>query len=174
LPRRPRLIHAANSAAALRGTRYAGDMVRPGIFLYGGVAGQATPQPVAALRARVIALRSLSAGDTVGYGGTWCADRTCVIATLGVGYADGFPRSAPSGSRPTQRQIEIKSVLVPVVARVTMDMCMAMVDETVTIGDVGTIYGGLVSIDRQAEMAGTISYELLTRIGSRVPRRYTE
>jgi alanine racemase len=61
---------------------------------------------------------------------------------------------------------------VPIIARVTMDMCMVLVDTPVAIGDVGTVYGGLVSIDRQAEDAGTLSYELLIRIGARVTRRY--
>ena len=172
LPRRPALVHAANSAAALQGARYAGNLVRPGIYLYGGMAGQATPRPVAALRGRVVALRTVNAGDTVGYGGTWRADRNCIIATFAVGYADGFPRSARVGSHPGERQIEVGGKLAPVVARVTMDMCMVRIDEPVALGDVGTVYGGLISLDHQAELAGTISYELLTRIGSRVPRRY--
>jgi alanine racemase len=172
LPRRPSLVHAANSAAAMQGSRYAADLVRPGIFLYGGAAGVATPQPVAALRARVVAVRSIGLGDSVGYGGGWCADRPCMIATLSVGYADGFPRSALNGARAEQRVIELKGRLAPVVGRVTMDMCMAVVDEPVAIGEVGTVYGGLVSIDQQAEIAGTISYELLTRLGPRIPRRY--
>ena len=171
LPRRAALVHAANSAAALRGTRYAGDLVRPGIFLYGGAAGTAIPQPVAALRARVVALRSLDPGDTVGYGGSFRSERRCNIATLAVGYADGFPRSA-RGSQPGLREIELNGRLVPLVARVTMDMCMVLVDEPVAVGDVGTVYGGLISLDDQAERAGTISYELLTRIGSRVNRLY--
>jgi len=172
LPRRPALVHAANSAAALQGTQYAANLVRPGIFLYGGMAGQATPQPVAALRARVIALRVVSAGDTVGYGGSWRADQNCLIATFAVGYADGFPRDGASDSQASQREIEVQGKLVPIVARVTMDMCMARVPDSVAVGDVGTVYGGLLSLDRQAHLAGTISYELLTRIGSRVPRRY--
>jgi alanine racemase len=171
-PRRPPLLHAANSAAALLGTRYAGDLVRPGIFLYGGTAGQSIPRPVAALRGRVIARRLVNAGDTVGYGGSWRAERNSIIATFAVGYADGFPRSAVSGSPAGERQIEVQGKLAPVVARVTMDMCMARTDASVVLGDVGTVYGGLLSLDRQAELAGTISYELLTRIGSRVPRRY--
>jgi alanine racemase len=169
--RRPSLIHAANSAAALQGTRYAADLVRPGIFLYGGAAGREIPQPVAALRARVVAVRSLRAGDTVGYGASWRADRACVSATLSVGYADGFPRSA-RGSAPGLRELELNGRIVPLVARVTMDMCMVLVDGPVAVGDVGTVYGGLVSLDQQAEGAGTISYELLTRIGPRVSRRY--
>jgi alanine racemase len=170
LPRRPALVHAANSAAAMQGSPYAADMVRPGIFLYGGAAGAAMPRPVAALRARVLAIRAIGSGDTVGYGGIWCAERDCMVATLGVGYADGFPRSAASGK--AARQIELQGRLVPIVGRVTMDMCMALVDPPVAVGDVGTIYGGLVSLDRQAEIGGTISYELLTRLGARVPRQY--
>jgi alanine racemase len=172
LPRRPSLVHAANSAAALRGTGYAADLVRPGIFLYGGAVGPVEPRPVAALRARVIAIRSVEAGDTVGYGPYWRADRRTTIATLAVGYADGFPRSARNGDRPQQREVELNGQLTPVVGRVTMDMCMAAVDSGVAIGDVATVYGGLVSIDKQAAAAGTISYELLTRLGPRVTRCY--
>jgi alanine racemase len=172
LPRRPSLVHAANSAAALRGKCYAADLVRPGIFLYGGAVGKAEPRPVAALRARVIAIRSVDQGDTVGYGPSWQADRRTMIATLGVGYADGFPRSAAKSDQPQHRDIELNGRLTSVVGRVTMDMCMVVVEPSVTIGDVATVYGGLVSIDRQADAAGTISYELLTRLGPRVTRRY--
>jgi alanine racemase len=171
LPRRPAITHAANSAAALQGTRYAGDLVRPGIYLYGGSAGQARPEPVAALRARVVALRALQPGDSVGYGATWRAEQACMIATLSVGYADGFPRSSADKGQRT-RQIELNGKLVPVVGRVTMDMCMVLVERSVTLGDVGTIYGGLMSIDEQAENTGTIAYELLTRLGPRIVRRY--
>jgi alanine racemase len=168
---RPALVHAANSAAALQGSLYAADLVRPGIFLYGGTAGTAVPRPVASLRARVVAVRSVQAGDTVGYEGAWRAPEPSVIATLSVGYADGFPRSSRS-TQPGPREIELNGKVVPLVARVTMDMCMVQVEGPVAVGDVGTVYGGLVSIERQAESAGTISYELLTRIGARVPRRY--
>jgi alanine racemase len=172
LPRRPSLVHAANSAAALCGTGYAADLVRPGIFLYGGAVGKAEPRPVAALRARVIAIRSVEPGGTVGYGPGWQADRRTTIATLAVGYADGFPRSAPDGERSRQREVELNGKVAPVVGRVTMDMCMTAVDAGVAIGDVATVYGGLVSIDRQADAAGTISYELLTRLGPRITRCY--
>lgn len=171
LPRRPALVHAANSAAALKGRCFAGDLVRPGIFLYGGSAGGVMPQPVAALRARVVALRTISANDTVGYGGTWRADRSTAIATIAIGYADGLPRSG-RGNQWQVREIELKGKLAPIVGRVTMDMCMAAVDQSVVIGDVATIYGGIVSVDQQAEAAGTISYELLTRLGPRVARCY--
>jgi alanine racemase len=172
LPRRPALIHAANSAAALQGTPFAGDLVRPGIFLYGGAVGTSEPRPVAALRARVIAVRSIGAGDTVGYGAVWRAERPTTVVTVAVGYADGFPRSAPSDARRPPRQIELNGRLVPLLGRVTMDMCMVAAEETPAVGDVATVFGGLVSLDRQAEAAGTISYELLTRLGPRVARRY--
>ena len=171
MPRRPALVHAANSAAALQGTCYAGDLVRPGIYLYGGAAGASVPQPVAALRARVVAVRSIAEGDNVGYGGAWRASRGCVIATLGVGYADGFPRS-PLSDVVHPRRIELNGKLVPIAGRVTMDLCMAVVEDPVVQGDIATIYGGKVSLDQQAESAGTISYELLTRLGPRVTRRY--
>jgi alanine racemase len=175
LPRRPPLVHAANSAAALRGRCYAGDLVRPGIFLYGGAAGAAEPKPVAAFRAPVLAVRSVAPGETVSYGATWRAGRQTSVATIGAGYADGFPRAArndEADSRPP-RVIEIGGRTAPVVGRVTMDMTMiAVEDDVVAVGDVATLYGGLVSLDQQARAAGTVSYELLTGIGSRVPRRY--
>ncbi|MDQ3223011.1 MAG: alanine racemase, partial [Gemmatimonadota bacterium] len=173
LPGRPPLVHAANSAAALRGKLFAGDLVRPGIYLYGGAAGSPSPQPVAALRARIVAIRAIAANDTVGYGATWRAERPTRVATVGVGYADGFPRASPAtGPDISPRQVEVNGKLAPVVGRVTMDMCMAAVGEDVAVGDVATVFGGLISLDQQAEAAGTISYELLTRLGPRVARRY--
>jgi alanine racemase len=171
LPRRPPLVHAANSAAALLGRGFAADLVRPGIFLYGGAAGKPEPHPVAALRGRVVAVRSIATGDTVGYQATWRAERPTVIATVAVGYADGLPRSGPShGAVP--RVLELSGRVVPLVGRVTMDLCMVSVEHEVSIGEIATVFGGLVSLDQQASAAGTISYELLTRLGERLPRRY--
>ena len=175
LPRRPALVHAANSAAALRGQRHAGDLVRPGIFLYGGSAGGADPRPVAALRARVLAVRTVAGGEGVSYGATWRAGEASMIATLGIGYADGFLRASREGSPATrpQRMVELSGRTVPVVGRVTMDMCMVEVlDRSVSVGDVATLYGGIVTLDSQAEASGTISYELLTALSPRVVRRY--
>ncbi|HEX3236132.1 MAG TPA: alanine racemase [Gemmatimonadales bacterium] len=175
LPRRPPLVHAANSAAALRGRRYAGDLIRPGIFLYGGAAGGLEPAAVAAFRARVLAVRTVAPGETVSYGATWRAGTPTRVATIAAGYADGFPRATRDcepGARPP-RVIEIGGRAAPVLGRVTMDMTMVAVEgDAVAAGDVATLYGGLVSLDQQARAAGTISYELLTGIGSRVPRRY--
>jgi alanine racemase len=173
LPRRPPLVHAANSAAALQGKSYAGDLVRPGIFLYGGAVGASVPRPVAALRGRVLSIRSIAAGDTVGYGATWRAVKATTVATVSVGYADGFPRAAPGADGVQRaREIELNGRLVPLLGRVTMDMCMAAAENSPALGDVATVFGGLATLDRQAEAAGTISYELLTRLGPRVARCY--
>lgn len=170
VPRRPQLVHAANSAAALTGPTYAGDMVRPGIFLYGGLAGgTAIPQTVLRLNSRVVAVRTVRAGDTVSYGATWEAPRDTVIATLAAGYADGIPRSLGN-----QGRVELNGRVFPIVGRVTMDFMMLAVDGPVAVGDVATICGGLVSLDDQARHAGTISYELITGLGTRIPRRYDQ
>jgi len=173
LPRRPALVHAANSAAALHGRRFAADLIRPGIFLYGGSAGERQPAAVAALHARVLTVRRLGAGDTVSYGATWCARRDTTVATLALGYADGFLRAAnPGGPRPA-RVVELGGALVPVVGRVTMDMTVVDVgDAVVRPGDVATIYGGRVSLDQQAAASGTIAYEMLTSLAPRIPRCY--
>jgi alanine racemase len=172
---RPALVHAANSAAALRGREYAADLARPGIFLYGGQAGASAPEPtpVASLRARVLAVRSVAAGESVSYGATWRAPRHTTVATLGIGYADGLPRAAERKDESRPRQVELRGRAVPLVGRVTMDMCMVAVDDgQVAVGDVATVFGGIVSLDEQARAAGTISYELLTALGNRVPRCY--
>jgi len=167
LPSRPPLVHAANSAAALAGTRYAADLVRPGIFLYGGAAGGMAPEPVARLCARVIATRQLQAGDTVSYGATWTAPGPGPVATLGIGYADGLPRSLSNHGA-----VELRGRRCPVLGRVTMDMTVTESDAPV--GEVATVFGGIVTLDQQAVAAGTISYELLTSLSSRVERRYRE
>ena len=175
LPRRPSLVHAANSAAALRGQEYAADLARPGIFLYGGTAGASAPapRPVASLRARVLAVRGVAAGESVSYGATWQALRHTTVATLGIGYGDGLPRAAELKDESRPRRIELRGRSVPLVGRVTMDLCMVAVDDgQVAVGDVATVFGGIVSLDEQARAAGTISYELLTALGSRVPRCY--
>ncbi|MGH7578634.1 MAG: alanine racemase [Gemmatimonadales bacterium] len=173
-PRRPDLVHAANSAASFHGQTYAGDLVRPGIFLYGGPAGGSAPapKPVAALRARVLAVRAVAAGESVSYGAAWRPARRTTIATLGIGYADGLPRAANLADG-GPRLVELRGRTVPLVGRVTMDLCMVAVEDgQVAVGDVATIFGGIVSLDQQARAAGTISYELLTALGPRLPRRY--
>ena len=169
LGRRPRWVHAASSAGSFVGPLGA-DFARPGIFLYGGRAGTAMPEPVARFQAVVVAVRRVRPGDTVSYGATWTATRPTTIATVAAGYADGILRSL-SG----KGWIELHGVAHPMVGRVTMDMTLCDVGDTeVRPGDVAIIFGGVVSLDRQAEAAGTISYELLTALGPRVTRRYRD
>ncbi len=169
LPRRPALIHAANSAGALQGRRFAADLVRPGIFLYGGAPGRGTPATVVQFRAPVVARRRLGAGESVSYGASWRAPSATTIVTIAAGYADGVPRAL--GGR---GQVELLGAVYPIAGRVTMDFTMIDVgDAEVPIGTVTTIFGGAVSLDAQAAAAGTISYDLLTGLGGRVVRRYS-
>ena len=168
LPTRPPIVHVANSAAAQLGQEFSADLARPGIFLYGGQAGGMNPEPVARLCARVIALRRLRRGDTVSYGAEAEVEAETTIATLSIGYGDGVPRAL--GSRGL---VELHGLLIPIVGRVTMDMIMVDVeDNPVSLGDVAILFGGLVTLDEQAALAGTISYELLTILTPRVVRRY--
>jgi alanine racemase len=167
---RPKLVHASNSAGALRGKAFAADLVRPGIYLYGGGVGEwaAAPRPVATLKARVVSLRTVAPGETVSYLGTWTAERPTTIATLGCGYADGLHRRGSGRLR-----VEVNGQVVPVVGRVTMDMTMCAVPSGgVAIGDVATIFGGKVSLADHAAALETNTYEALTSIGPRVPRVY--
>lgn len=172
---RPPLVHAANSPASFRvADEY--DLVRPGIYLYGGRAGRdlPPPRPVAQLRATVVSLRRLRAGDTVSYGATWTAHRDTVVATLGVGYADGIRRSVQG-----RAEVLVGGRRYPVVGRVTMDMTMIDAgarDGDVALGAVATVLGtdggSEISLDEFADWAGTISYEILTGLGGRVSREY--
>ncbi|MES2307113.1 MAG: alanine racemase [Gemmatimonadota bacterium] len=168
LGRRPPLVHAANSAAGATGKPYSGDLARPGIHLYGGRISGFDSIRVAALRARVVAVRRLAAGDTVSYEATWGVPNATTIATLAIGYADGLSRRLSNGGA-----CELLGHRLRIVGRVTMDHVMIDAgDLPVAIGDVATIFGGIVTLDEQAALAGTISYELLTALGSRLPRRY--
>jgi alanine racemase len=165
---RPPLVHAANSAAALLGKTYACDLVRPGIFLYGGNVAGYQAGVVARFEAQVVAQREVRAGDSVSYGGTWTARRDAVIATVSAGYADGVLRSLSN-----QGAVEIAGRVVPIVGRVTMDFFMVALERPCEAGAAATIFGGLISVDEQARRGGTIPYELLTGLGNRVERRHS-
>lgn len=165
---RPPMVHAANSAAGAYGEAYAGAMARPGIHIYGGAVAGLDTIAVAAVRARVVAVRRLRAGDGVSYDHTWTAPNAATVATIAIGYADGIPRQLSNGGA-----VELLGQRLRIVGRVTMDHLMVDAgDLAVSVGDVATIFGGLVSVDEQAALAGTISYELLTGLGTRLPRRY--
>lgn len=176
LPSRPRLLHTANSAAIARQGRSAWDLVRPGIFLYGVGSGRSAaiqPEPVVNLRAPIVEIRNLEAGDTVSYDATYRVDRSARIATLAVGYADGYPRALSEvGS------VLVSGTLAPIAGKVTMDM--TMVDVTTVrcaVGDTVTLIGRsgdtVLTVERVADNAGMSPYELLTGLHSRVERVYS-
>ncbi len=172
---RPPLVHAANSAGAWRLEQRL-DLVRPGIFLYGGRIGSdlPTPKPVASVRARVVSIRRLSEGDSVSYGAQWAAPHDTVVATVGIGYADGIRRAVQGKAHAI-----VKGIRYPIVGRVTMDFVMVDVGantQGIAPGDVATLIGEAdgaeITLDEVARWAGTISYEILTGLGSRLPREY--
>ena len=175
LPFRPMLVHAENGAAVARSGRSRWDLVRPGIFLYGvgsGPGAGIVPEPVAAIRARVVATRWLEEGDTVSYLATYRADSRRRIATLPLGYGDGYRRSLSN-----KATVLIRGRRVPVVGLVTMDMTMIDVtDAPCEIGDVVTLLGRdgpeLIDVEELGAESGLSPYEILTGLRQRLPRRY--
>ena len=176
LPERPAVVHVANSAGALRSSG-AFDLVRPGIFLYGGVAAPdlEPPLPVVTLRARLVSTRLLEAGESVSYGAEWSAPNQTVVGTVSLGYADGVPRSLQNRAsvlRGGRRH--------PVVGRITMDMMMIDLgpegQSGAQLGDVVTLIGEdggeAITLDEFADWAGTISYEILTGLSGRLRKVY--
>ena len=163
-----------NSAGTLLGPDYRGGLVRPGIALYGGrpMARGANPmREVVRLAARVVQVRDLSAGATAGYGASWQARGTVRLATVGAGYADGYPRSL--GNR---GYVCAAGRRVPVVGRVSMDLTTIDISSLpasdLTVGDSVNLYGGGMPLEEAAELAGTLNYELLARLSPRVARDY--
>ncbi|HXY68785.1 MAG TPA: alanine racemase [Gemmatimonadales bacterium] len=171
LARRPPLVHAANSAAILDFPETAGDLVRPGIFLYGGRAGSHVPRRVVEWRARVLATRWLEPGQTVSYGASWRADARTSIATIAAGYADGVPRSLSNAGAAL-----LEGRRRPFAGRVTMDFTMVAAPSEPAAGAVATLIGRdggeAIELDDFAAAAGTISYEILVGLGRRVTRVY--
>lgn len=167
LPRRPALVHAANSAAALGYPETAADLVRPGIFLYGGRAGAHEPRPVVTWRARVCRAAWREAGASVSYGATWAAPHRVCIVTLAAGYADGFRRSLSN-----RGSAVLDGARCPVAGTVTMDFTMVASEREPGPDAIGTLIGEGRLLDDVAGEAGTISYEILTGIGNRVRRIY--
>jgi len=131
----------------------------------------------AILEGSVMQLRDISPGDTVGYGATWAAQRPGRIAILGAGYKDGVPRALSSRAPEGPAQVFIGGTRCPVIGRVSMDMMAIDVTSlprgTVARGTRAEILGRNIAIDEAASWAGTISYELLTRLGSRYALFYT-
>jgi alanine racemase len=162
-----------NSAGILLGGEHCGDLVRPGIGLYGGnpcVAGPNPMEPVVAVEGRIVQIRLVTEATTVGYGATHLATPPCRLAVIGVGYADGYPRSL--GNRCAAA---LAGQRLPVVGRVSMDLlCLdasAVPPSQLLVGDYVELLGPTVLLDDVAAAAGTIGYEILTGLGPRLARR---
>lgn len=176
----PRWRHVSNTAGALAVPRARSsesiNLVRPGILLYGVAPGAwlesaAVLTPVLTWKSGVIHLKTIEAGTPVSYGGTWAAKRQSVIATLPIGYADGFGRIFSN-----RAQVLIRGQRAPVIGRVTMDMSMVDVTDVpgVTVHDevvlLGSQENARIGADELARLSDTIPYEVLCSVGARVPR----
>jgi alanine racemase len=169
------LLHVNNSAGALRRPDLSFDLVRPGIFLYGGNAGEGLPDPeeVVSVRARIVLVRDVPPGTTLGYGSTHIATRDERWATVGIGYGDGLPRSL--GNRGAAL---VRGHKAPIIGRISMDLTVVdITDLPGAVGDAGdvvTLIGSdgaaRIPLEEAAGLAGTIGYEVLTGLTARLPR----
>jgi alanine racemase len=165
------VVHAANSAAALRYEEFSADLVRPGIRLYGGGRWEPRGRPVVAVRARVLDVRQVEAGATVSYGATWSSPGGGRLATIGIGYGDGLRRELSNRGR-----VLIHGRPAPIRGVVCMDSTVVDIGDRDDVhpGDVATVLGpdGLdeIGLDEIAELCGTIDYEILTGWSRRLPR----
>jgi alanine racemase len=176
----PGLVHAANSAGLLAGTVLADALpeasaVRPGLMLYGPRPAphfEVDLAPAMTLRTQVVNLREIEAGTPVGYAAQYRAKRRTRIATLAIGYADGVPVSTSN-----RGCVLIRGRRHPIAGRVSMDFIGVVVDDTVAVGDeailFGTGQGTQLPVEEAAATAETHAYELLIRVGTRVPREYS-
>jgi len=171
------LHSVANSAATLAWPNTHSDIIRPGIALYGvspfsdKVGTDFNLQPVMTLKSQLIAIRQHQAGESVGYGAKWTAKKTTTLGVVAVGYGDGYPRMAPEGT-----PVLVNGRLVPIVGRVSMDMLTVDLgmNNTDQVGDDVTLWGeGLPATD-VAQHIGTIAYELVTKLTSRVALQYEQ
>jgi alanine racemase len=169
------VVHAANSAASLRRAGFGCDLVRPGIYLFGGSAGPGVaPLPVVSVRARLVLVHDVEPGATVGYGATYRATRRERWGTVSIGYGDGLPRALSPGGG----EAIVRGRRVPMIGRVSMDMTTidltdgpdaGVGDEVTLIGVDGDVE---ITLDEVARRCGTISYEVLTGLTPRLPRCY--
>jgi len=160
----------ANSSGIFLGPRAASDLARPGAALYGinPTPGVPNPmQPVVSLHARILSVRDCAPGDTVGYNATWTAARPSRIATIALGYADGYLRALSGKAAGLLHETP-----VPLVGRVSMDLLTFDVTEVpqARAGDWLTVLGGPIDADALAALAGTNGYEILTSLGPRYER----
>lgn len=166
----------ANSAGIFLGTPFHQDWVRPGIMLYGanpfqqGTAEDLGLKPVMTLSTRMIAINARKKGDVIGYGSTWTCPEDMPVGVAAIGYGDGYPRHAGSGT-----PVRVNGKRAQIVGRVSMDMiCIDLrACPDAQIGDKVTLWGEGLPIEEVAESANTISYELLCKVTSRVSMQYT-
>jgi alanine racemase len=166
--------HFANSAATLRGLVRPGDFARAGIALYGPepiTIATGTIEPVLRWRTEIMRLKELPAGHAIGYGTTFHTTRPSRIATLPVGYADGYDRLLSNNA-----EVIVRGTRAPVVGRVSMDLVTIDVTDVTdaAIGDEVILLGDGITAEELARRSQTISYEVFCRISARVPRRYRE
>jgi len=166
----------ANSGGVLAFPETHRDWNRPGYMLYGCLPFEHEHpsaqglRPAMTLVSEIIAIRDVHAGDSVGYGQRWTASEPARIATVAIGYADGYPRHAPDGT-PTR----VRGRIAPLAGTVSMDLISIDVSDIngVALGDEVILWGPDLPVDTVARAAGTVGYELLTSVSMRVPRRYT-
>jgi alanine racemase len=166
----------ANSSGVFLGPEAHHDLVRPGVALYGAnpTPGKPNPMhPVVKLEGRIVQVRKVAPGQTVGYSATWTAPRATRLAIVSVGYADGFLRAASArDDRPGAAAI-VAGTRCPLAGRVSMDLIAVDVTDAhagVSRGDLVTLLGDDITVDDLAERAGTIGYEVLTGLGRRYRR----
>jgi alanine racemase len=171
----------ANSSGIFLGSAAHCDMVRPGAALFGinPTPGHRNPmRPVIELQARVLQVRTVPKGETVGYNATWTAKHVTRIAIVAVGYADGYPRAASATDAAPGASVIVSGTRCLLAGRVSMDLLAidvtALPDHSVRRGDLVTLIGGDIGVDALAAAAGTIGYEILTSLGSRYRRAYRE
>ena len=163
----------ANSAGVLAAPAAHRDWVRPGVMLYGaspmpgGRARDHGLRPAMTLTAPLVSVKTIERGAPVGYGGTWAAPERMRLGLAAIGYADGYPRHAPSGT-----PVLVNGRRAPLAGRVSMDLVAIDLRgcPDARAGDRVTLWGDGLPVEEVAEAAGTIPYELLSRIGSRVER----
>ncbi len=163
---------AANSAATLRYPQTHLDWVRPGIALYGcspftdQTAEELGLEPVMTLSSTLIAIQELEAGDRVGYGGEFMAPQAMRVGVVACGYSDGYPRHAKEGT-----PMLVEGQRAPLIGRVSMELITVDISRLpeAHVGSVVVLWGAGLSADEVARHAGTVSYELLTAVSSRVP-----
>jgi alanine racemase len=171
----PFLRHIANSAAIVRHPELHFDMVRPGIGLYGAdssASGILTLREAATLKTTIAQIKTIKAGETVGYGRKGKIEKESAIATIRIGYADGYRRTLGNGAG----SVLVNGKLAPVIGNIAMDMTMIDISDIAGVkeGDEVILFGEGLPVARLAQWAQTIPYEIMTGVSQRVQRVYFE